>query len=91
MARPKKDPYSNLDDEFKAKVEAANDEQLIEILGEVAKNEELNRRNKADDQDLQEKAAAKDMAEEQYKDASKANKLKTRYIYDLLRARGKAE
>lgn len=91
MARPKKDPYENLSDEFKNKVSAANDEQLIDILGEVAKNEELNRRMKEDDQDLQEKKASYDMAGEQYKEASKSNRIKTRYIYDLLRARGKAE
>lgn len=91
MARPKKDPYENLDDDFKTKVEGADDEKLMEILGEVAKNEELNRRMKADDQQLEEAKAAHDMAGEQYKDASKANQLKTRYVYDILRARGKAE
>ena len=91
MARPKKDPYSNLPNEFKEKVEAATDEGLVEILGEVAKNEELNRRNKEDDQDLNEKKAASDMAAEGYKEATKANRLKTRYVYDLLRARGRAE
>jgi hypothetical protein len=88
MARPKKDPYDNLADEFKSKIEGANDEQLVEILGEVAKNEEYNRRCKEDDQDLQEKTAQKEMAEEQYKDCTKANRLKTRYVYDILRARG---
>lgn len=91
MARPKKDPYENLPDEFKNKVEGATDAQLVEILGEVAKNEELNRRTKDDDQDLQEKKAAYDFANEGYKEATKANKIKTRYLYDILRARGKAE
>ena len=91
MARPKKDPYENLPDEFKSKVEGATDEQILEFLGEVAKAEELNRRLKEDDQDLGEKKAAYDMAAEGYKEASKSNRLKTRYLYDLLRARGKAE
>lgn len=91
MARPKKDPYENLTDEFKGKVEGASDEVLLDILGEVAKNEELNRRMKEQDEDLAEKKASADFAGEQYKDATKANKLKTRYIYDILRARGKAE
>jgi hypothetical protein len=91
MARPKKDPYENLSDDFKGKVEGASDEQLVEILGEVAKAEELNRRIKEDDQELQEKKAQYEMSGEQYKESTKANKLKTRYIYDILRARGKAE
>jgi hypothetical protein len=91
MARPKKDPYETLPDEFKTKVDGATDEQIIEFLGEVGKAEELNRRLKEDDQDLQEKKAAKEMAEEGYKEASKSNRLKTRYLYDILRARGKAE
>lgn len=88
---PKKDKYDDLSDEFKAKVEAATDEGLIEILGEVSKNEELNRRCKEDDQDLAEKKLVYDEANAGYKEATKANKLKTRFVYDLLRARGKAE
>ena len=91
MARPKKDPYEILPDDFKDKVEGATDEQIMEILGDVAKAEEYNRRLKDDDQDLQEKKASKEMAEEGYKEASKANRLKTRYLYDILRSRGKAE
>ncbi len=91
MARPKKDPYSDLPEEFRNKVESATDEQVMEMLGDVAKAEEYNRRLKEDDQDLQEKKASYDMANEGYKEATKSNKLKTRYLYDLLRARGKAE
>jgi hypothetical protein len=91
MARPKKDPYEILPDDFKDKVEGATDEQIMEILGDVAKAEEYNRRLKDDDQDLQEKKASYDMAGEGYKEASKTNKVKTRFLYDILRARGKAE
>ncbi len=91
MARPKKDPYADLPEEFRDKVESATDEQVMEMLGDVAKAEEYNRRLRDDDQDLQEKKAAYDMASEGYKEATKANRLKTRYLYDLLRARGKAE
>jgi hypothetical protein len=91
MARPKKDAYADLPPEFKDKVEGATDEQILEMLGDVAKAEEYNRRVKADDEDLAEKKAQHDMAGEGYKEASKANQLKTRYLYDLLRARGKAE
>jgi hypothetical protein len=88
---PKKDKYDDLSDEFKSKVETATDDGLIDILGEVSKNEELNRRCKEDDQDLAEKKKSYDEAAVGYKDATKANKLKIRYVYDLLRARGKAE
>ena len=91
MAFKKKDPYADLPAEFKDKVEGVTDDQIVELLGEVAKNEELNRRMKEDDEDLAEKKAAHDFAGEQYKDATKANKTKTRYLYDVLRARGKAE
>lgn len=88
---PKKDKYDDLSDEFKAKAEAASDDGLIDILGEVSKNEELNRRCKKDDQDLAEKKLSYDEANAGYKEATKSNKLKTRFVYDLLRARGKAE
>ena len=88
---PKKDKYDDLSDEFKGKAEGSSDDQLIDILGEVSKNEELNRRCREDDQDLAEKKAAYDEAAVGYKDATKSNKLKIRYVYDLLRARGKAE
>lgn len=91
MGRPKKDVYGSLTDEFKNSVEGASDEKIMELLGTVAKAEELNRRNKEDDQDLAEKKAAADMAGEQYKESTKSNRLKTRYLYDVLRARGKAE
>ncbi len=87
----KKNKYDDLPEDFKNGVDAATDEALIEKLGEISKNEELNRRCKEDDQDLQEKKAEYNAAGEGYKEATKANRLKTRYIYDLLRARGKAE
>jgi hypothetical protein len=89
--QPKKDKYDDLTDEFKSKVEGSSDDQLIEILGEVAKAEELNRRCKEDDTDLAAKKEQYDEANVGYKDATKANRLKTRFVYDLLRARGKAE
>jgi hypothetical protein len=89
--QPKKDKYDDLTDEFKSKVEGSSDDQLIEILGEVAKAEELNRRCKEDDTDLASKKEQYDEANAGYKESTKANRLKTRFVYDLLRARGKAE
>jgi hypothetical protein len=88
---PKKNKYDDLSDEFKAKVEAASNDGLIDILGEVSKNEELNRRCKEDDTGLASLKEKYDTAAGPYKESSKANRLKTRFVYDLLRARGQAE
>lgn len=89
--RPKKEPWSDLDPEFKENVESATDAEINEIIAKVAKDEELNRRLKADDEDLKEKQEQAKLAGEQYATATKANKLKIAYCYDLLKARGKAK
>ncbi len=89
VGRPKKDKYAELAPEFKDSVQGKTDEQLNDILAKVAKDEELNRRNKDLDEQLKEAILAAKEAGLQYRDASKTNKLKTSYIYDTLKARGK--
>jgi hypothetical protein len=89
--RPAKDKFAELPPEFKDKVEGAKDEEIISLLGEVAKSEELNMRLMNEDEDLSAKKEQAKFAGEVYSDTTKANKLKRAYLYNVLKARGKAE
>jgi hypothetical protein len=84
-----KGPFKDLDKEWRAKMDGGKDEELRGEASQVSLNEVANQTNKASDMDL---AAAKADAVEagkQYADATKANKMKVRYIRGLLEARGK--
>jgi hypothetical protein len=89
--RPAKDKFAELAPEFKDAVEGATDEDILSKLGEVAKSEELNQRMMSEDEDLAEKKEAAKFAAESYSETTKANKLKRAYLYNVLKARGKAE
>lgn len=92
MARPgrkKKDVYENLPEDFKNSVDGAGDDKILDMLGEVAKSEEANLRAKEADEDLKQKQEEAKFAGEGYSETTKANRLKRRYLYDVLRARGK--
>lgn len=92
MAKPgrkKKDVFADLPEDFKNSVDGANDDKILDMLGEVAKSEEANLRAKEGDEDLKEKQEQAKFAGEGYAEATKANRLKRRYLYDVLRARGK--
>lgn len=89
--RPAKDKFADLAPEFKDSVEGATDEAILSLLGEVAKSEEINFRSMSEDKDLAEKKEAAKFAGEGYAETTKVNKLKRSYLYDVLKARGKAE
>jgi len=89
--RPAKDKFADLAPEFKDSVEGATDDKILTLLGEVAKSEELNQRSMNDDEDLAQKKEQAKFAGEGYAEATKANKLKRAYLYNVLKARGKAE
>lgn len=89
--RPKKDPFDILPEDFKDSVQGKSDAEINEMIAKVAKDEELNRRCKAEDQDLKEKQEQAKLAGQGYADATKMNKTKTAYLYDVLKARGKVE
>lgn len=84
----KKDPFADLDAEFKDMIASSSIEIINNKIAEVAKNQEENLRAMADDQDLQEKKEAVKMASEGYRDASKMNRLKVIYAMRVLGDRG---
>ena len=87
--RPKKNPFEDLDDEYKSFIEGATDEEIRHRISEVAINEVLNQEAKGDDQDLAEKLEAAKGAGLQYKEASAMNKARIGYAKTILEARGK--
>lgn len=91
MARPKKDsnPFAALDEDFRTAIESGTDDEIRRKVSDVAFNEQENQRMKAEDMQLQEAKAAAKEAGEQYSDASKMNKLRIRYAFSVLDARGK--
>ena len=87
--RKKKQPFEDLDQDFKDTVANMKDEEIKTKLCEVAINEHENRQAKKQDMDLQQKQEAYQLAGEIYREATKMNKLRTAYCYDILAARGK--
>ena len=73
---------------IKAKLEAMPREELKAFIGQTTLNEMENQKQKADDQDLQEKIKAKKSAEAKYKDVTKANKAVIEYAKYLLEGQG---
>jgi predicted carbohydrate-binding protein with CBM5 and CBM33 domain len=89
--RPAKtDKFEDLDNEFKDAVAGMDVVALNNKIAEVAKNEENNQNLKKDDQQLAEAKEAAKMANEPYKDASKANKLRIQFCMRVLGDRGQA-
>lgn len=87
--RKKKQPFEDLDQDFKDDVANMKDEDIKAKLCEVAINEHENRQAKKADVDLQQKQEQYQLAGEIYREASKMNKLRTGYCYEVLAARGK--
>lgn len=85
----KKSNFEELDDDFKTMIDSASEDEIRKKISDVALNEAQNQENKKQDQDLKEKKEAVKMASEQYKDATKANKLRIGYARSILEARGK--
>lgn len=87
--RKKKMPFEDLDQDYKDNVAAMTDEEVRQELSKIGINEHENKENKKLDQDLESKKVVYNEAGEIYREASKANKLRTAYCYDMLAARGK--
>lgn len=80
-----------LEPTFVDSLNGANLEQLKARLGDVTKAEVSNQAFKASDQDLSTKKDAYTAAGEGYKEVSKKNKLKARYIIQQLSDKGDPE
>ncbi len=94
MARKRKgpkgprDPFKDLDDDFKGAAEGMKTEELRLRLAKIAAAQEDNLKAQKEDRHLQEaKAAVKD-ANAQYREATKMNRLRTQYILRVLTGRG---
>jgi hypothetical protein len=87
MPRPKsgkKNPFDALPKEWKDKIAGFGEQQINDEIAVVAKNEELNRKAKADDVDLKNMQLEVREASAPYRDATKMNRLKTAYLIEML-------
>lgn len=76
------------EDGLKERLDAMPKEELKAFIGQITLNEMENQKQKKEDQDLQDKIAAKKSAEAKYKDCTKANKTKVEYAKYLLEGQG---
>jgi hypothetical protein len=90
MKPKKKDPWANLPSEFKTAIDNADEGQCRKVLAEVGIAQDQLMQAKKEDKDLAEKMEQAKLAGEQYREGTKATKLKTRYIVSRLEAMGKA-
>ncbi len=91
MPRPKsdKDPYENLDEDFKDAVASMKEEDIRKKIAEVALNQAAMDQAMENDLDLQEKKEQLKVCTEPYSEARKANKLKIKYCRQILENQGK--
>lgn len=89
--RKKKTEFEDLDSEFKDSVAALGDDAIKQKMAEIAMNEQENQNTKKADQDLEQKIAQAKYAGEVYREATKFNRMRTKYCYEILKSRGKAE
>lgn len=91
MARgfTKKNPFADLDQEYKDNISNMDEVEMRKRIAEVALNEHENREAKKKDQDLKEKQSAAKFAGAQYMEATKMNKLRISYAHFILESRGK--
>jgi len=86
--KAKKDPFAELPPEWKDAVEAMSVDNLKNEMVSVSSNEHENQKNKEEDQDLASKKELYKEAGAGYKEASKANKLKIKYVLRHLSDKG---
>jgi DNA polymerase III delta prime subunit len=86
----KKDPFEELDEDFKNSIQAMDEADIRRRISDVALADAALRIAKDDDMDLQK---AKEVAKEAgaiYREGAKANKLKISFCKRVLEDRGKA-
>jgi hypothetical protein len=86
--RPKKGEFEDLDSDFKDAIASSTVEDINKRIAEVAKNQETNLKSMAEDQDLAEKKEAVKDASAQYREATKANRLRIAYCMRVLGDKG---
>lgn len=88
--RKKKDQFADLPEDFKTLIEGGDAAVCKSKLAEVGLAQNTLDEAKKNDQDLAEKAESFREAGSVYRDGSKMNKLKTKYIAQRLKDLGKA-
>lgn len=86
----KKDPFADLDSDFKDAVAGSSPEEIRKRIAQIAIDEENNRNAKDDDEDLKEKKEQAKIAGEQYAEATKAHRNMIRYCKRVLEDKGNA-
>ena len=89
MARPKRNPFADLPDDWKTEIEQSATEVVNSKIVELTIAETENLQAKAEDQDLREKKDAVKFASEGYRESTKSYKLRMKYILSILDGRGK--
>jgi hypothetical protein len=87
--KQEKDPFEALPEEFRALVDDGTEEECRAAASKTALDQAELMSLKEDDQDLAEKLTASSMAGEVYRDGTKLNKLKIKYIRQTLKSRGR--
>jgi hypothetical protein len=89
MGRPKKDPWEDLDDEFKSTIDSSDEVSIRKKIAEVALNQSALTSAKELDQDLAEKKETYSEAGAVYRDGTKRHKLMIAYCREILNNKGK--
>ena len=85
-----KDPFEDLPMEFKEAMEKSSVEELKQTLANIATNEETNVSAQKADEDLQQLREKVTVASKAYREATKMNKLKTKFCRRILADKGDA-
>jgi hypothetical protein len=83
-----KDPFANLDEDFKDAILQGTEESVRSAASKVALDQEELMAAKENDQDLKEAMAAASVAGSVYRDGTKMNKLRIKFIRSVLKSRG---
>lgn len=90
MARPKKDPFSDLDEDYKTSVQAMSDVEIKARVAEINLELQALMNAKDEDKDLKEKGEAYKEAGRVYREGQKGAKLRTKFALSVLESRGRA-
>ena len=84
-----KDPFKKLDKDFKEETEKLDEAQLRSKIAKITLDQEALMEAKESDQDLAEKKEAHSTAGAVYREGTKMNKLRVKWLRHMLDAKGK--
>jgi hypothetical protein len=87
--RKAKDPFEDLDSEFKDAVASMKDEEIKTRIAQVAMDQQALNEAKKNDEDLKQRQSAVKVAMEPYRAGNKGCQLRIKYARMILDARGK--